>query len=74
MQKLEKGKAMEPGSKLTEKSVFETLCALPHAICPMLYHPEFRHPPSEFQFLSSDLCFLPLDTSCLFFLTLNVEP
>jgi hypothetical protein len=28
-----KAKPMKPGNKLVEKSVFQTLCALPHALC-----------------------------------------
>ncbi len=44
---------MEPGKKLTKKSVFQTLCALAHVLWPMIYHSEFRLPTSEFQYLSS---------------------
>jgi len=58
-------KPMEPGNKLIEKSIFLTLYALPHALCPILYHSEFRLPTSEFQFLSSDLCFMSSGYFCV---------
>jgi hypothetical protein len=53
MRKSEKGKAMEPDNQLTKKKFFKR-----YALCPMLYHSEFRLPTSEFQILSSDLCHL----------------
>jgi len=49
-----KAKPMEIGNKLVEKSVFKTLRALPHVLCPVLYN-------SDFQSLTSVICSLYSD-------------
>ena len=55
---------MEPGNKLIEKSIFQTLYAL--SPYPLPYAPSFRIPPSHFRLQSSVLCpFLDIDLDAL---------
>jgi len=49
---------MESGNKLTKIQSFKRYALCPHALCLILYHPEFRLPTSEFQYLSSVFCHL----------------
>jgi hypothetical protein len=63
MRKSEKNKAHGAGNKLTKNQSFKRYALYPMPFYPMLYHSAFRLPTSEFQILSSDICFLSSEPS-----------